>query len=259
MRLVSSALIWFVISLLVLLWLPIMFITWIFDRDPSKYRTGRLFRKLGQTISRVNPNWKISKEGFEKIDDRNPYVIVSNHLSHADIPVISNLPWEMKWIAKKELFEIPVLGRMLKMSGDIPVDRESSGKKARVFKQASKYLKDNVSVMFFPEGTRSRTGKINRFAPGAFELAIRNGVPILPIALDGTQECLPKKDWIFKPEVYVKLKVLEPIDTKSLQPQQAMELMERVRKMIAEQVADWRGCDITMVDSTLRPQPADGA
>ena len=257
MRLVSSALIWFVISLLVLFWLPIMFFTWIFDRDSSKYRTGKVFRKLGLAVSRVNPNWKISKEGYEQIDDRNPYVVVSNHLSHADIPVISNLPWEMKWVAKKELFEVPVLGRMLKMSGDIPVDRKSSNKRAGVFKSSTEYLKNNVSVMFFPEGTRSRTGKVNRFAPGAFELAIRNGVPILPIALDGTQDCLPKKDWVFKPDVYVKLKVLEPIETKSLEPDQSIELMKKVKTLIVEQVAEWRGCELTQVDSTLHPQQAD--
>lgn len=258
MRLISSSLIWFAISLLVLFWLPIMLFTWIFDRDPLKYRTGKVLRKLGLAVSRVNPNWKINLDGYEHINDRNPFVVVSNHLSHADIPVISNLPWEMKWVAKKELFDVPVLGRMLKMSGDIPVDRKSTNKRAGVFKSSTEYLKNNVSVMFFPEGTRSRTGKINRFAPGAFELAIRNGVPILPIALDGTQDCLPKKDWVFKPDVYVKLKVLNPVDTKGFERDQSIELMNKVRNMIAEQVAEWRECDITQVDSTLLPQQADG-
>lgn len=259
MRRLSSILIWSGIVLLVLFWLPAVFLRWLFDRDPSKYHTGKLFRKLGLAVSRVNPNWKVKKEGYMEIDDRKPYVMVSNHLSHADIPVISNLPWEMKWIAKQELFKIPVLGWMLRMSGDISVDRKSVNKRIGVFKRSKQYLNDNVSVMFFPEGTRSKTGKLNKFAPGAFELAIRNNVPVLPIVLDGTQDCLPKKDWLFKPNVFVKLKVLEPIETSGMSTDQSIELMNRTRRAIAVQLAEWRGVDLSQVDSTLRHQQAGDA
>lgn len=149
MRQVSSFLTWVVIAILVVSWLPILAFVWLFDRDPYKYRTGKIFRKLGLLISRVNPNWKIDKSGHENIDDRTPYVIVSNHLSLADIPVISNLPWEMKWVAKKELFHLPVVGWMLRMAGDISVDRQAANKRVGVFKKSTKYLKNNISVIFF--------------------------------------------------------------------------------------------------------------
>ncbi|MEX2436148.1 MAG: 1-acyl-sn-glycerol-3-phosphate acyltransferase, partial [Balneolaceae bacterium] len=107
MQKIYSVLIWTGIILLVLFWLPLMGIVWLVDRDPLKYKTGKLFRKLGLAISRINPNWKISLTGYKSINDREPYIVVSNHLSNADIPLISNLPWEMKWVAKKELFSVP--------------------------------------------------------------------------------------------------------------------------------------------------------
>jgi len=241
---IKSLLIWAGITLLVLFWLPLLALIRLFDRNSVRYRTGKWFRKLGFLISKVNPTWNVEIEGGEEIDDRNPYVMVSNHLSNADIPVISNLPWEMKWIAKKELFGVPFVGWMMKMSGDISVDRSSSNKRIGVFKRCKYYLDRKISVIFFPEGTRSRTGKVNRFAIGAFDLAIREQKPVLPIALDGTQDCLPKKSWIFKPAVHVKMKVLEPISTVGMRKEDAVELVEDVQRRIADQIAEWRGVTV---------------
>ncbi|MEX0945052.1 MAG: lysophospholipid acyltransferase family protein, partial [Balneolaceae bacterium] len=249
MRRVTSILIWAGIILLIIFWYPLLLIIRIFDRDPVRYRTGRMFRRLGFAISRINPNWMISLEGYEHLNDREPYVMVSNHLSNADIPVISNLPWEMKWIAKKELFDLPLLGWMLKLSGDISVDRKSSNKRSAVFKQCSYYLEKGVSVIFFPEGTRSRSGKLNKFAVGAFDLAIRENIPVLPIAVDGTQKCLPKKSWLFEPEVYVKLKVLDPVDVSGYSREDSFKLMDKVRNDIARQLSEWRGIPVREVDS----------
>ena len=250
MRRITSVLIWAGIVLLILIWLPALAIVRLFDRDPVRYRTGRAFRKLGYAITKINPNWNVSiDDGYKHLTDREPYIMVSNHLSNADIPVIASLPWEMKWVAKKELFNLPILGWMLKLAGDIPVDRISAGKKIAVFKSCSDYLNKHISVMFFPEGTRSRDGRVNRFAIGAFELAIREGKSILPIALDGTQKCLPKKSWLFEPEVYVKLKVLEPVDVSGFEPGEGEKLMHEVRNRITGQLAEWRGVPVRMVDS----------
>lgn len=258
MQYITSVLIWTGIVLLIFIWLPLLFFSRIFDRDPVKYRTGHLFRKMGLAISRINPNWQVTIDGHEKINDRNPYVVVSNHLSNADIPLISNLPWEMKWVAKKQLFNLPFLGWMMRLAGDIPVDRLSSNKKIAVFKKCKFYLDRNVSVIFFPEGTRSRTGKLNRFALGAFDLAIREKKPILPLALDGTQDCLPKQTWRFQPDVYIKLKVLDPIETTNLEPEDAPELLKTVRDAIALQLSEWRQEPTSEVDAMYRNQPDDG-
>jgi 1-acyl-sn-glycerol-3-phosphate acyltransferase len=245
-----SVLIWTGIALLVLGWLPAMAIVRLFDRDPVRYRTGRLFRRLGAAISRVNPNWKITIEGAEDIDDRHPYIVVCNHLSNADIPLISNLPWEMKWVAKKELFEVPVVGWMMKMSQDISVDRSASNKRIGVFKQCSYYLRQNCSVMFFPEGTRSRDGRMKRFSLGAFDLAIKKNIPILPLVIDGTQDCLPKKDWVFTTNAYVNLKVLDPVPTHELNKDDSLELMERIRGEMLSQLSSWRNEPVSAIDAT---------
>lgn len=245
-----SVLIWAGIALLVVVWLPAMAIVRLVDRDPVRYKTGRLFRRLGAAISRVNPNWKITIEGEKDIDDRHPYIVVCNHLSNADIPLISNLPWEMKWVAKKELFEVPVVGWMMKMSQDISVDRSASNKRIGVFKQCSYYLKRNCSVMFFPEGTRSRDGRMKRFSLGAFDLAIKKNIPILPLVIDGTQDCLPKKDWVFTTNAYVNLKVLDPVPTVDLDKDDSLELMERIRGEMLSQLSAWRNEPVSAIDAT---------
>lgn len=246
-----SVLIWAGIVLLVIFWLPAMAVIRLFDRDPVRYSTGRFFRRLGSAISRVNPNWKITIEGEKDIDGRHPYIVVCNHLSNADIPLISNLPWEMKWVAKKELFELPFLGWMMKMAQDISVDRSSSNKRIGVFKSCSFYLNHNCSVMFFPEGTRSRDGRMKRFSLGAFDLAIKKNIPILPLVIDGTQDCLPKKDWVFTTDAYVTLKVLDPIITDNLNEDDSIELMEHVRGKMLTQLSAWREQPLSAIDATV--------
>jgi len=247
----SSILIWIGIVLLILIWIPVLAISRVFDRDPALYHTGKLFRKLGHVISKINPNWKIEIEGNTDINDREPFIIVSNHMSNADIPLISNLPWEMKWVAKKELFDVPVIGWLMKLAGDISVDREAKDRRAVTLKRCIYYLDRNCSVIFFPEGTRSRDGNLNRFTNGAFDLAIRKNIDVLPLAIDGTKDCLPKKSWKFKPGVHVRLKVLEPVSSRGYSKKQAAEFSEYVRMKIRNQLAEWRNEPVESVDNTL--------
>lgn len=236
----KSILIWIGAAILIVIWLPLLAVCRLFDRDPAHYYTGRLFRLLGKSISKINPNWNITLSGNTDIDDRNPYVIVCNHLSQADIPLISNLPWEMKWVAKKELFDTPVVGWMMKLAGDISVDRKALNRKKKTLDTASDYLSKKCSVIFFPEGTRSRNGKLNTFTQGAFELAIQEQVPVLPLVIDGTQTCLPKKSWKFGTARHIKLKILEPVSTDGLEKEDIGDLTRQVRKRILEQLMEWR-------------------
>ena len=249
---IKSVLVWASVLLLIIMWLPLMAVCRLFEGDPSRYKTGRLFRRLGKAISRVNPKWNLTISGDTEIDDRRPYVMVCNHLSQADIPLICNVPWEMKWVAKKELFDVPMLGWMMKMSDDIPVDRAAADRKATTFLEARNRLKNNCSVMFFPEGTRSRTGKLKRFSHGAFELAITEGVPILPMAIDGTQNCLPAKSWKFGVAPHIKLKILEPIPTENLTTDDLDELTDEVRLRVLGQIAEWRNKPVSQVDGYIK-------
>ncbi len=249
MKAIQSALIWAAEVGLILLWLPLLAVVRLFDRDPAHYTTGRLFRLLGNAMTRVNPLWRVHIEGAFPDDPRLPYVVVSNHQSNADIPVVCRLPWEMKWVAKAELFKLPVAGWMMRLAGDIPVNRNDRASRTRVLTTAKQVLKHRCSVMFFPEGTRSRDGRVRRFQTGAFRLAIEAGVPILPLAIDGTRDALPKNGWKFGNAIDAYLKVLPPIPTDGLNPSDADELAAQVRDRIISQIADWRGTSTADVDA----------
>jgi 1-acyl-sn-glycerol-3-phosphate acyltransferase len=242
-----SALTWLAIAVLLIVWLPLMAVTRLFDRDPAHYATGRLFRQVGALLTYLNPAWRFVTTGDLPADPRRPFVVVCNHQGNADIPVVSTLPWDMKWVAKAAMFRVPVAGWMMRLAGDIPVDRSDSKSRSLVLLKARHYLERHCSVMFMPEGTRSRDGRVQMFQDGAFRLAIEAGVPVLPLAIDGTRDALPRKGWIFGP-VDCRLHVFPPVETTGLTPADAPELRERVRRDIIEQVAAWRGVDPAEVD-----------
>ena len=242
--------VWFAIGVLLLLWLPIMAVVRLLDRDPARYYAGLTLRWLGRSMTYVNPFWDIEMKGPYPENPRNPYVVVSNHFSQADPPIIARVPWEMKWVAKKALFDLPVAGWLLRLSGDIQVDRTDKRSRARVLERAVFYLERACSVMFFPEGTRSRDGRVRRFSDGAFRLAIKQDVPVLPIAVDGTHEALPKHSIWFNPDVEtIRVKVLDPVDTDAYGLGQTRELQRRVRARIVEQIAAWRGVPLAEADA----------
>lgn len=260
MTTIRSAWIWLAVILLILIWLPLLMAVRLFDRDPVRYRTGRWFRRLGVAMTRANPAWKLVISGVQVENPRRPYVVVSNHQSHADIPLISHLPWEMKWIAKKELFSVPVVGWMMRLAGDIPVDRSDRRSGARMLLQANRYLQARCSVMFFPEGTRSPDGKVHQFNDGAFHLAVRAGVPILPLAVEGSRGCLPKKSWRFGEGQRVLLSVLQPVETGGLTAEDVPSLRDEVRARIIGQIARWRGIPPSNVDGSPTPAgPSDAS
>jgi 1-acyl-sn-glycerol-3-phosphate acyltransferase len=248
---IRSLYIWFTTSIVILLWLLLLAISRLFDRDPVLYRTGFLFRKLGKTLTKINPAWKIHISGETISNPRQPYVVVCNHQSLADIPLISNLPWEMKWMAKEELFKIPVVGWMMSLSGDISVDRKNPRSGALALIKAQRVLEQKCSVMIFPEGTRTLDGRVRQFTDGAFHLAIKAKVSILPLVIEGSRDCIPKNSWKFGKPSNVFLKVLPPIDTSSLTTQDVATLRNTVRTSIMNQIAEWRSVSIEMVDGTL--------
>ena len=248
MRAVHSALAWAALLLLIVVWLPLLAVVRLLDRDPAHYTTGRLFRFLGGLMTRVNPAWRVTRTGALPSDPRHPYVVVANHQSNADIPVISTLPWEMKWVAKASLFRLPVAGWMMRLAGDIPVDRGDMRSRAEVVRRAKSVLAQRCSVMFMPEGTRSKDGRVRAFQDGAFRLAIEAGVPVLPLAIDGTAGALPKHGWRFG-EVDVRLHVFDPIPTAGLALTDAPALRERARQAIVAQIAAWQGVSPEVVDA----------
>ena len=239
---IGSLWIWISTTLSLIVALPVVGLFRLLDKDPARYRAGLWFRRIGSLPTRLTPLWRIRVEGADLVTNpRNPYVVVSNHQSLVDIPVISRLPWEMKWVAKKELFDLPLIGWLMKWAGDIAVDRSSKRSRAKVLIDAAAYLRVNCSVMFFPEGTRSEDGTLGEFNSGAFHLAIKEHLPILPLVIDGTSNALQKGSWRFNDPGPIYLKVLPPVSTEGLTKDDANDLTLRVRGMIDVQLREWRG------------------
>jgi 1-acyl-sn-glycerol-3-phosphate acyltransferase len=232
---IVSIWVWLVLVVCIVLWLPVLavvrLLTAPFDR--GRYLPGRIFRKIGPATATLNPLWRFRYSGPMPEDPRRPFVVVSNHESFADILLISHLPWEMKWLSKAELFRIPIMGWMMWLVGDIPVKRGFGPSAVEAMERCRKALDNRVSVMIFPEGTRSKTAELLPFKDGAFRLAIEAGVPILPLAVSGTATALRKHDWRFG-RSDAEVRVLEPVETAGLSLSDVPELKARVRQTIVE-------------------------
>lgn len=230
---IASIWAWLVLVLCLVLWFPVLavvrLLTAPFDR--GRYIPGRIFRKVGPAMATLNPLWRFRYSGTMPKDPRRPFVVVSNHESFADILLISHLPWEMKWLSKAELFRIPILGWTMWLVGDIPVKRGFGPSALEAMERCRRSLDNRVSVMIFPEGTRSRTSELLPFKDGAFRLAIEAGVPILPLAVSGTGTALRKHDWRFG-RSDAEVRVLEPVETAGLTLSDIPELKARVRHTI---------------------------
>jgi 1-acyl-sn-glycerol-3-phosphate acyltransferase len=237
-----SAWIWLVTSVVVILWLPWLALVFVVTApfDPGRYIVGRWFRRSAVTCAALNPLWHFRTSGVRIRDPRRPYVAVSNHESYADIFLISHLPWEMKWLAKAELFRIPVMGWMMRMAGDIPVHREARRSRVEALEGCRDRLRKNVSVMIFPEGTRSKTGDLLPFKDGAFRVAVEAQVPILPLAVCGTRDAMAKGSFLFG-RARAEVRALEPISTEGLTLRDVPELRDRVRALIAEAREEMKG------------------
>ncbi len=200
--------------------------------DPGRYAAGRAFRLVGVTAMRLNGLWRFRVRG-SLADPRRPYVVVANHESYADIFLISCFPWEMKWLSKDTMFKIPCMGWMMQMAGDIKLIRGKRESALDAIKQCRDRLSKKVSIMIFPEGTRSRDWEMLPFKDGAFRLAIEAGAPILPIAVAGTRGAMAKGTFQFQPARAIA-QALEPIETKDLTLADLQALKQRVRERIEE-------------------------
>jgi len=232
-----SALIWMSYVAIVILWTPLVLVfrllTFPFDRD--LYFVGRLFHRSAALAARINPFWKFRILDDVHPDGRKPYVVVANHSSFTDVFLLASLPWDMKFLSKKAIFNIPLLGWQMRASGDVPIVRGDRDSTLDAIRELRERLDRRLSVLFFPEGTRSPDGALGSFREGAFRLAIDAGVDILPLAILGAAGSLPKHSFIFQPAT-ATLVVLPPEPTAGLTAADAPQLAERVRERIAEAI-----------------------
>jgi 1-acyl-sn-glycerol-3-phosphate acyltransferase len=211
-------------ALLLLLTLPF---------DPNRTVPGRFIRLVGVAVSRTFPPWRLRVLG--RWPAGGPYVVVANHQSMLDVLLLSQMPREMKWVAKASLFRVPWVGWMFTLAGDIPVRRGDAESGSGALRKARAYLDRGMSVMIFPEGTRSRTGALQQFKSGAFRLAIEAGVPVLPVAVSGTAAGLPRGGRGFRP-CRGTAQVLEPVRA-APGLEDAVLLRDEVRQRIAAALA----------------------
>jgi len=223
---------WTETVLVVIVGTPIVALIYVFTApfDPGRYAAGRAFRLVAVTAMRLNGLWHFRTRGTIA-DPRRPYVVVANHESYADIFLISCFPWEMKWLSKDTVFKIPCMGWMMQMAGDIKIVRGKRESAVHAIRQCRDRLAKKVSIMIFPEGTRSRDANMLPFKDGAFRLAIEAGAPILPIAVAGTRGAMAKGTFRFLP-ARALAQALEPIETTGLTLADLQSLKARVRERI---------------------------
>ncbi len=198
-------------------------------------RTGNMVHLIARIWGRgilVVSRIRVSVQGLAHVDPSRSYIYMSNHQSNFDIPVLlAHLPVQFRWLAKAELFKIPIFGRAMRGAGYIRIDRFNRKSAIESLKEAAAKMKDGVSVMIFPEGTRSRDGNIRPFKKGGFVMAVDTGVPVVPVILQGTWPIMAKSSWRINTGE-VSLHVEMPIDTTGYTRETKDDLIEAVRSVI---------------------------
>jgi 1-acyl-sn-glycerol-3-phosphate acyltransferase len=180
-----------------------------------------------------NPAWPLTLEGREKIRRNEAYVMVANHLSLLDILVLFRLFTHFKWVSKVENFRVPFVGWNMSLNGYVQLKRGDRESVVQMMRHCEETLSEGNSIMMFPEGTRSPTGRLCAFKPGAFELALRTRRPILPIVIQGTSDALPKRGFVLRGRHPIRIRVLDPIPYASFADHSTEEITEKVRDLIA--------------------------
>jgi len=184
----------------------------------------------------------VDVEGVQHLDRHRSYVIVSNHLSNFDIfATLGAVPLDVRFVAKKELLRLPVFGQALALSDHIVIDRSNPETAiARINERVAQQIDSGFCLLFYAEGTRSRDGKVHEFKKGGVTLALRTGLPIVPMSVSGTRKFLPRSHVIIRPGGRVKIVLGRPIETKDYPLERRDELNEQVRDaIIANYVEDY--------------------
>ena len=177
---------------------------------------------------------------MENIDRNKSYVMVLNHNSGVDIFAAYKIPLNFRWVSKREVFRVPFMGPLLTIHGDIPIERGNPTEAmTKVLSLGKLWLNRGASVAIFPEGTRSKTGEINRFKMGAFNLAKEAEVEILPIVMTGTNKMF-RKGWVMNWTNHVAIRVLKPIPVEQVVATDVKDMAQQVRESMVEALAALR-------------------
>ncbi len=212
----------------------VMPLTLVLDRETRSWMHA-VSVMWARSILTLNPFWRLRVEGRENIQRGKHYVVVANHQSMLDILVaLAGLPLHFKFMAKKELFSVPAMGWHMTLAGYIPIDRANVQSGREALDVACEWLGKGVSILFFPEGTRSPDGEIKKFKAGAIKAAQDQKVEILPVVIDGTGQALPKQSMIIKNVTRIVIQIGAPV---SVGPHENLEqAAERVREIMCRRL-----------------------
>jgi 1-acyl-sn-glycerol-3-phosphate acyltransferase len=200
--------------------------------DPYAQRAARLIRFWA-----AGNLWvcgvKVQARGQERLDPRQAYLFMSNHQSQLDILalMVALSAFQIRWVAKHELRKVPVLGLCMQVTHQVMVDRQSRTQAVAVIRQVKRLLDAGISVVFFPEGTRSRDGQLLPFKPGGFAVAVEAGVPVVPVTINGSRPILPTGEWKVRSGT-IEIIFGEPIQVDPQVPKKIAreELLAKVRE-----------------------------
>ena len=208
--------------------------------DKKRFVVHKLSKWLTDSFFGFGLVMKRKVEGIENLDPKGTYVMVLNHNSMVDILSIYNLPLVFKWVSKKEVYRIPIVGRLLLAHGDIVINRASTKEAMQlVHTRGKEWLAKGASVAIFPEGTRSKDGEIHNFKAGAFILAKDAEVPILPIVLEGTDR-VARKGFFMNWSNRITIKILPPVSKQDVVERPIKEVMAEVHDSMVNALAEIR-------------------
>jgi len=180
-------------------------------------------------------------EGLENVDLNKPQIFVANHCGLHDIlSLAANLPIQFRWMAKKSLFNVPFMGWHMRRAGYIPIDRDDPRAAAKSIVAAAELIRGGVNAIAFPEGKRSRTGKLGAFQSGAFALALRTEVPLIPIVLEGSHRVIVPLTLQVNPGTVIRIRIAKPIDLAAYKKNEKLRLMEEVHGIMSRDLEDLR-------------------
>lgn len=186
---------------------------------------------------------RVNVIGRENVLLGKPQIFMANHQSDFDILIVmAHIPGQFRWIAKKELFKIPIFGKAMRSAGYIEIDRQNHEKAMKSLDEAAQKIREGKSVVTFPEGTRSKDRTIKPFKQGMFHLAIKAGVPIVPISIIGAHEIMPKRTLKVRPGKITMI-IDRPVDVSGYTIETRGELIERVRGIIVRNFESGRNPD----------------
>jgi 1-acyl-sn-glycerol-3-phosphate acyltransferase len=230
---IRTIFVWSCIVIASLIVASLALITYPFDRKGKLiHRYARLWGRAALSANGV----KVTVEGLEHLKREGPYVFMANHQGSYDIfALLSHLPYQFKWLAKKELFSIPLFGWAMSAAGYISIDREGTRKTVEAMNEAARKIRNGMSVVIFPEGSRSPDGSIQPFKKGGFTLAIKSSVPIVPVAITGSREIMPKDRMTALPGE-IRIRIDSPIETGAYALKDRGFLMGKVKETISRNV-----------------------